>query len=144
MAHKIKSAADMLAKWKQGMAGASAAYIAGTAAVTESPMAAAVAQVDKLRTNFNRSLDNNVWQSRTAAVSLTTWKDQCKIGAAKFQSGAAKGAMKYQRFAQQAQNVYQGMQAAAQQAGDDPYARVTAALRVLIENGRKAGGTAFQ
>lgn len=42
--------------------------------VTESPMAKAVKQKDKMRQNFNLAMDNGKWERNTLAVDLPTWK----------------------------------------------------------------------
>lgn len=61
-------------KWGRRIKAATPDIIAGVEAVTESPAMKAVAKVDKMRANLNKSLDEGVWQKRLSEVTLAEWK----------------------------------------------------------------------
>src|SRR5271168_2386169 len=93
----IKTAAQSAANWTAAMGSAktSQAYVAGTAAVQNSPMAAAAAQGQKAATNYMNSINSGQWAAALNNVSAATWKAACAAGASRLASGAAKGSAKY-------------------------------------------------
>lgn len=139
----LPTPADMVAKWKNRVQAAGPAYAAGTLNCTVNPMQLAVAQQAKMVANWQQSVNSGRWASRTNAVPVATWKAQCGLAQNKYTQGALTGEGKYTTFANKAIPVYTQMRAAANNAGNDPIARSSAALAVLIAAGRKAGGTAF-
>lgn len=132
-----KPTATIVANWQRGMGQAGAAYTAGTAAVTASPMAAAAAQQQKAIMNFTAALQSGQWAAKLNATSMQYWKQQCAQAAAKLSQGAQKGQAKYTAAINALQPVYQEMRNAADAAGTDPIARSSAALAVLIRSGKK-------
>lgn len=47
----------------------------GVERVTVAPGQLAAAQVDKMRTNINKSLDDGTWARRVSSVTVDEWKD---------------------------------------------------------------------
>lgn len=139
----IKTSAETIKKWQERMAGAQQAYIDGVGRVTESPMAKAATQGQKAVQNYSNAINSGSWANALNNVTLEEWRQQCKIGAAKFATGAQKGLKKYTRFANNAPPVWAAMRAAAKAAGGTPQNKFNAAIAVLLAAGRKQGGTAF-
>lgn len=132
-----KPTATIVQNWKQGMASAGANYTTGTAAVTSSPMAAAAAQQDKAVANYTNALMSGQWAASLQATTMQYWKAQCAQAASKLAAGATKGATKYQNAIAALQPTYAAMRAASDAAGDDPIAKATAALMVIMAAGKK-------
>lgn len=139
-----KSTQDIVQRWQRGLQGAGPAYTQGTAGVQQSPMAKAAAQAQKALTNYSASIQSGQWAEKLNQTSMPYWKQQCAQAAAKLSQGAAKGMTKYTNAINALQPVYAQMRAASDAAGDDPIAKATAALQVIIAAGKKgkamAGG----
>lgn len=94
-----KSAADVTAKWASRTTAASADYVKGIQAVTQSPGQAAAAKVNKMRAGIQEALDSGKWERNVASVSVTDWKDAAvNKGAARLASGVQAAQPKMQRF----------------------------------------------
>lgn len=132
-----KSIQAIVQKWQQGMAQAGQAYTAGTAAVTQSPMAAAAAQANKALANYNNAINSGQWAASLNSTPISYWKSQCAGAAAKLASGATKGTTSYTAAITALQPVYAQMKQASNAAGDNPIAKATAALTVLLAHGKK-------
>lgn len=132
-----KSIQAIVQKWQQGMAQAGQAYAAGTAAVTQSPMAAAAAQANKALANYNNAINSGQWAASLNGTPISYWKSQCAGAAAKLASGATKGTPSYTAAITALQPVYAQMKQASNAAGDNPIAKAAAALTVLIAHGKK-------
>jgi hypothetical protein len=128
----VKSTQDIVQKWQQRMAGAGAAYTAGVNAVTESPMQKAAAALPKALANYTEAVTSGRMAAALNSVPIAFWKSQAAGGAGKLASGAAKGAPKMMKAIAALQPVWAAAKAAAQAAGDDPFARANAALAVMI------------
>jgi hypothetical protein len=113
MARPVASAAAMAQNWLNGMMGASAKYAAGTAAVTESPMAKAASPDAMARyvQNTAQAVASGKMQAKLNATSLGDWQAACKAKAGNLGQGAQLKKAKYQSAAQ----ILQG---AAQQVRD--------------------------
>ncbi len=135
--------AEMVQKWKTKVQSSGAAYAAGVQNTSVNPMQLAVAQQAKLLANFTASVNGGRWASRLNATPVAYWKSQANLAQNKYAMGATTGEAKYAAFATRAQPVYAQMRQASQAAGSDPYAKVVAALQVLIQAGSRSGGTAF-
>ncbi len=139
-----KTVQQIVNNWQRGMAGAGQAYAAGTGAVQSSPMAAAAAQAQKALQNYSAAISSGQWANSLNATSISYWKSQCAGAAAKLASGATKGTPKYTKAINDLIPVYAQMKQASMSAGDDPVAKASAALRVLLASGKKgkamAGG----
>jgi hypothetical protein len=137
----IKTAAQATANWTAAMGSAktSQAYVAGTGAVTESPMAAAAAQGVKAATNYSNSINSGQWAAALNSVSTASWKQSCAQGASRLASGAAKGASKYTAAINALQPVYAQMRQASQSmpAGTSGAQKAAAAISVLEAAGKK-------
>lgn len=132
-----KTAAQIAANWQKGMAGAGAAFSAGTGAVTSSPMAAAAAASTKAVANYSASLTSGQWAAALNNVPLAFWKSQCAGAAARLASGATKGLPKYQAAIGKLIPVYAAMRQAADAAGSDPVAKFAAANALMVAAGKK-------
>lgn len=139
-----KTVQQIVQKWQQGMASAGSAYQAGTSAVQQSPMAAAAAQANKAAANYANAINSGQWAASLNATPISYWKSQCAGAAAKLASGATKGTPKYTQAITALQPVYAQMKAASQAAGDNPIAKATAALTVLIAHGKKGKAAGMQ
>jgi len=131
------STAQIVSKWKAGLSNASQAYVAGTGAVTSSPMAAAAAQAPKAAQNYANAVNSGRWAASLTAVPLSYWKNQCSIASQKLGVGAQKGEQKYAAGMQRTQAARDGMRAASQQAGGGE-AGMVAAMRLMKSAGKKA------
>lgn len=137
MAKRLKTAQEAASAFVAGMAGAGARYTQGTAAVVNSPMAAAAAKADKAMANYMAALQSGQWAAKLNATPISLWKAQCAAASARLASGAQKGQQKYMAAIQALQPTYQAMQAASASAGDDPAAKAAAAINVLVAAGKK-------
>lgn len=132
-----KSVQEIVQKWQQGMAQAGNAYVKGTSGVTSSPMAAAAAKSQQALANYTNAITSGQWANALNATPISYWKSQCQGAAAKLASGATKGTPKYTQAMTALAPVHAQMRAASQAAGDDPVAKATAALLVLLAAGKK-------
>lgn len=132
-----KTVQQMVANWQRGMGSAGPAYAQGTGAVQQSPMAAAAQKADKALANYTASISSGQWAAALNATPISYWKSQCAAAQSRLSSGAAKGLQKYTTAMNQLAPVHQAMRQAADAAGDDPIARATAALQVIIAAGKK-------
>lgn len=123
----------------KGMAGASAAYTAGTAAVTVNPMQLAAAQLPKAIANYTAAASNGTMAAALNAVSISDWKAATAAAGPRLASGGQKGASKWAKKIAPYAQVWAQMKPAAQAAGDDPIAKYAAALAVL-QNVKKSQG----
>lgn len=143
MAKALPNPADMTARWKAGVQSAGPRYAAGVQNYAGNPMQEAVAKQAKMVQNWNNVITSGEWAKRTGNTPVSYWKSQAQLAQAKYSQGATTGESKYVKFAQKAGAVYQQMRAAAVAAGDNPVARVTAALNTIMAAGRKQGGNGF-
>jgi hypothetical protein len=132
-----KAIATIVANWQKGMQGASAAYVQGTGAVQQSPMAAAAQQAPKAMANYNASLQSGAWAAKLNSVPISFWKSQCAAAAQKLQMGATKGTPKYQAAITALIPTYAAMKQAAQANGGTPGQKAAAAIDVLVAAGKK-------
>lgn len=92
----VPTADQAATKWEQRTRGAQADYVAGTQAVTESPMISAVAQRAKWVAKMTDPATHDKWERNTLKVTLVQWKDFCKTkGAAAFAAGVTAAVGKY-------------------------------------------------
>lgn len=133
----VKSAQQAVQNWQQGIAQGGAKYAAGINAVTESPMAAAAAQQDKMLANVTQAVTSGRWANALNNTSMAFWKTQAANAQSKWSAGAQKGLTKFTASAQKMQGVWQAAQNAAKAAGSDPVARFTAAMQVMQAAGKK-------
>ncbi len=138
---QIKTPQQAAAAWLAGMSSSTAManYKAGTAAVTESPMAAAAAAGDKAVANFTASVMSGQWAAALNAVTTQAWKAACSTGASRLQSGAQKGQAKYLAQNQAMQPTYQQMRAAVAALGPGASGamKAQAAIAVIEAAGKK-------
>lgn len=76
MAKNMKTAAETTEKWGRRTKSAVSDAIAGVNRVTEAPGAKAAAKAEKMKQNLVKSIDDGTWGKRTAAVSLSEWKEK--------------------------------------------------------------------
>lgn len=90
--------ADVAAKkWEQRTRAAQADYVAGTQAVTESPMEKAVAQKPKWVAKMTDPSVHDKWERNTLKTTLSAWKGFCKTkGAPAFAAGVTAAVGKFQ------------------------------------------------
>ena len=137
-----KTPQQMVANWQAGMQQGGQKWLAGINALGINPLTQAIAAKSKMIQNWNNVMNGTAWDEAMGSISLQQWKQACQGALQKFQMGAAKGQAKYQKFANAAQPVYAAMRAAADSASG-PIAKVSAALQVLLQAGKKQGGNAF-
>lgn len=130
---------QMTAKWKSGMQSAGPAYTAGTAAVTESPMAKAAQNLDKAAANYQRAISSGRMAAALNATPLATWKAGCQRGAANFATGVAKGEQKVAANFQRMVPIYDQMKQASRAAGGGQ-AGMIAAHQIIVAAGKRANG----
>lgn len=103
----MKSAADWGTNYQKGMASASTAYSAGIDGVTESPMAKAADNIDRMRAGLIQALDSGYTERQLRNASLTDWKAKAKTKGASALAAAGKlAAPKMARWAAIAQPLY--------------------------------------
>lgn len=92
------TAASASAAWKTGFAGAGQKYTDGINSVTVAPGQLAAAQKNAYVQGVQQNAD--IWARKVAAVDVNAWKQAAiTTGVARLNSGADKGASKYQTFA---------------------------------------------
>lgn len=95
MAKPIPSAADAAQRWQTGFSGAGAKWQAGIEAVQVAPGQLAAAQQGRYVAGVTQNAGK--WATKTAGVSLATWKaTSIQKGAGRLASGAQAGMSKYQ------------------------------------------------
>lgn len=95
MARALPSAATAAQNWQTGFSGAGAKWAAGIEAVQTPPGQLAAAQQARYVAGVTQNAGK--WASRTAAVSLATWKSvSVQKGQGRLASGATTGMPKYQ------------------------------------------------
>lgn len=93
----IPDAATVAQRWVAGATGAAQRYKEGVDNTTKDPTALAVAQVNKLQTNFIASITSGRWQRALQAVGRAGWQAAVDAkGAANYATGVQAGAQKYQ------------------------------------------------
>lgn len=94
-----KSPQEIAAKQIRRAQEASQDYVAGVQGVTEAPGAKAVRKKEKLRANFNASLDNGKWEQNTAAVTKEEWiNSTVEKGGQRYASGVEASRGKIEAF----------------------------------------------
>ena len=68
------SPSEYAEKWARRLKASSEDIRRGISRVTEAPGVAAAKQVDLMKTNINRSIDDGTWARKVAGVSLEDWK----------------------------------------------------------------------
>lgn len=93
----IPDAATVAQRWVSGATGAAQRYKEGVDNTTKDPTALAVAQVQKLQTNFLASITSGRWQRALQAVGRAGWQAAVDAkGAANYTTGVQAAAQKYQ------------------------------------------------
>lgn len=93
----IPDAATVAQRWVQGATGAAQRYKDGVDQTTKDPTALAIAQVQKLQTNFIASVTSGRWQRALQAVGRAGWQAAVDAkGAANYTTGIQAAAGKYQ------------------------------------------------
>jgi hypothetical protein len=144
-----KTADQIVAAWKQGMAAAGPAYKAGTANPRANPMAAASTPdaIGRYAAGTARAAQSGYLAARLQATPLSKYVQGCATkGAANLSTGATNGTPAYAAAMQRMAPVYQAAsQAAAAVSGPKgdlgtAVAKVSAALQVLIAAGKRHQG----
>jgi hypothetical protein len=141
MASTISSPQTMAQRWLNGMQQGGTRWAQGCQQTQANLFERALQQAPQAAANYAKAVaPGGSWQNAMNNGNVAQWKSQCAAAAAagRFAQGGAKGQGKYMKFAQNAQPVYADMRAAAAQA-QGPIAKVTAALQVLIQAGKKNG-----
>lgn len=96
MARNIPSAADAAQRWQQGFGAAGQKWAAGIESVTTAPGQLAAAAQSRYLAGVQQNAQK--WASRTASVSLASWKQQSvEKGQSRLATGAQTGMAKYQQ-----------------------------------------------
>lgn len=141
MAGPISTPQQMAKDWASGMQTGGARWAQGCQQTQVNLFERALQQAPQAAANYAKAVaPGGSWQNAMNNGNVSQWKSQCAAAAAagRFAQGGAKGLVKYAKFAQNAQPVYNDMRAAAN-AAQGPIAKVTAALQVLIAAGKKNG-----
>lgn len=93
--------------WTSGVSGASQRYVDGIRNTTVDVVGRAVAAQDRLLAGFNQVVQSGEWARRLTAVGTSGWKTASEAKAQNYVTGATAGQSKFQRFAQQAQPIWQ-------------------------------------
>lgn len=125
----VKTVQAGQANYTKGMAGASAAYTAGTAACLVNPMQLAAQAIDKAVANYTAAAPKMA--AKLQATPVSDWKAACAGAGARLTSGGAKGASKWAKNIAPYAAVWSQMGPAAKAAGDDPVAKFSAALAII-------------
>lgn len=84
---------------------ASTDYVEGVQGVTEAPGAKAVRKQDKLKQNFNASVDSGKWADATKAVSRDDWvQATVSKGGARYAAGVEEAKGKIEAFQEDLQS----------------------------------------
>lgn len=95
------TATDITESWVNKTKQAGPRIMKGIDAVTENPATKAVAQEDKMRTNWNRAMDEGKWRNALGKVTLADWKARTKNGVqTSLSAGVEAARTKYASFAQ--------------------------------------------
>lgn len=127
-------------RWAERMAASGAKTTAGVNSVTEAPSQKAIAQKQKMVTNWTRSITDGTWEQRLGKVTLAQWKqDMIDKGIPRMQQSVstARTQQKVERLASellafQDQNL-PAIQAMASTTLEDNIARATAWMRKMSE-----------
>jgi len=85
--------------WADGMKAAIPKMRDGVDALEVNPCELAVKQVEKLRTNWLKSIDDGTWQENLGRISLDQWKDSFKdIGLPRIAKGVEQAMPKRAEF----------------------------------------------
>jgi hypothetical protein len=103
----VKSASTWGTNWQSGVGSAGQAYVDGIRNTTVDVAARAVAAQDRLLAGFNQAVQSGEWARRVLAVGTSGWKSSSEAKAPNYTTGATAGLPKFQRFAQQAQPIWQ-------------------------------------
>lgn len=118
-------------KWAGRVAASGANWLQGVQSTEVSPSDAAIAQQNKLVTNFNAAVSSGRWASSLRAWPRDRWVQQTvSVGAGKYTSGAQKGQPKLEAYFQAAAPVY-AQARALRQGQDDPNTRIQKNLDLM-------------
>ena len=85
-------------KWGRRLKASTPDITKGIDRVTEAPGVKAAAQVEKLKQNFNKKVDDGTW-ARNVQVPLSEWKDKFKnVGVGRISGGVDKAKSKMEKF----------------------------------------------
>lgn len=98
-------------KYRSGVQGGGQRYVQGIQSVTQAPSAKAIAQQDKMVTNWLASVQDGTWAQNLGAVSLGAWQQaSVNKGATNYASSADSASQKYAQWAQTAYPIIQQIQ----------------------------------
>lgn len=132
------NAADVAATWARNMTGSVQKIKAGVAAVTESPMVKAAAQVDRYVSGVQKAAQDGVWQDGLLSVSLEDWKRLTgEKGTQRISAGVTAATPKMEGFLRQllphAAAVSREVQALPKGTLEDSIARSNLAIRRMAD-----------
>lgn len=121
-------------KWQRNLTSSTPDIQAGVNRVTVNPAEQAIAQKQKMVTNWNAAINDGKWERGLQNVTLQSWKDSMlNKGIARIQQGAAAGMSKYQQYQQDVQPFMDNLQAQVNAMPsttlEDNIARMTAWVR---------------
>lgn len=105
------SPAQAKAKYQSAVQGSASAYQDGVNSVSVAPSQKAIAQKQKMVTNWNNAINSGKWEQKLGAVSLSDWKSATTgQGAVNYTASAQKGANKWGQWANTAFPIIQSIQ----------------------------------
>lgn len=98
-------------KYRSGVQGGAQDYTLGIQSVTEAPSAKAIAQKQKMVTNWNAAINSGKWETKLGAVTLAQWKQAATTrGAQNYAQSADAASQKWTTWAQTAFPIIQNIQ----------------------------------
>lgn len=98
-------------KYRSGVQGGSQRYINGVNSVTTAPSQQAIAQQNKMVTNWLDSVNSGKWAQNLGNVTLQAWQQAAvNKGAQNYSASADAASTKYAQWAQNAYTVIQQIQ----------------------------------
>lgn len=102
---------DAKTKYKSGVQGGANAYTVGINSVSVAPSQKAIAQQQKMVTNWNNAITSGKWAEKLNAVTLSSWKSSATgMGAQNYVASADKGATKWGVWATESFPIIQAIQ----------------------------------
>lgn len=138
------NAQQIVDRWKSGVGNAAQSWVNGTQRVTENPVQRLLeAEVREAAIRgFTAALNSDAYVASVNAVTLEGWKQQCKLGAQNYVTGATKGAAKFNRFVTKFgpvwTNIQQTVRGMPKGGIEAAMARVRVAVTALHNAGRRA------